>query len=240
LKLSRTIGWLIAALLLILGFISVLIYRRKLLQVRLQQVESEGRMALISGISAGEDTERQRIAEELHDGLGSQIGALHLKLSSANFGETNLKGLEEIGNDVRRISHDLLPPQIENGNLIEAVEKMFQLHSTDSCLFYFHNHSSFNGLMDTKFDLQLYRIIQELVRNTVKHAKASEVHLSIWKEDSIWVFEYEDNGVGFKADLFEGLGSQNLKARIHRLQGSFEIDSALGKGFRCTIRLISK
>jgi two-component system, NarL family, sensor kinase len=235
LKLSRTIGWLITALLLIFILVIILVQRRKYLKLQLSEAEKASQLALLQGISRGEDAERQRFAEELHDSLGSQIGALHLKLSSDNVDEEKLKQLESIGDDVRRISHDLLPPQIENGNLSLALEKLFLFNHSEECSFYFHSHNDLNSLGNAHFDLQLYRVFQELIRNTVKHSKAKEAHLSVWKEEEKWVFEYEDNGVGMPKNATPGLGTQTIQSRLNKIGASFHLDSKPNKGIRIGI-----
>ncbi len=180
----------------------------------------------------GEEKERLRIAKELHDGLNGDLSAIKFKLSSLlemNNGviKEAITMIDNSCNQVRAISHNLVPPSLENFNLLEAVEEY--------CEKYDASHSqkiTFQYLGDAikiskKEEINIFRIIQELVANSIKHAEAVEVNVQISCRNRIMQIIVEDNGKGFDVDNVEGngIGLKNIQSRVDYLHGSIDLIS---------------
>ncbi|GCD77452.1 two-component sensor histidine kinase [Thermaurantimonas aggregans] len=198
----------------------------------------------------GQDMEREHIATELHDRLGSMMGniKLHLqvlakKLSFDEHLKSELQStaelIKEAADEIRRISHNLSTGIVHRYGLKAAVEE-------------FSNQISKSGMiqieveftpvdfprLDRDLETQIYRIIQEFTSNTLKHARASVVHLFIaYLNDEIQIL-FEDNGRGFEVNKkSRGIGIFNIENRISKINGSMEIDSKPGRGTAISITI---
>ena len=238
-KLNKRLAWSVAGLVLLILSLFWFVYDSRIQKMALKRSLQDKKMAVMQALSDGETLERKRLSEELHDGLGSSIGALHLNLSKSGANDSHLQSLENLMQETRRIAQDIMPFSNYNIPLVQAIEKMVLRHSQNQLKITFHNHLSVQSTSVLMYDHQLYRIVQELIRNTEKHAKASEAHLSIWTEGLDWMLEYEDNGLGFELKtVSSGLGLMNIKNRIERLNGVYSIETQAGKGFRISIKLV--
>ena len=193
-----------------------------------------------SGIHAQEE-ERKRIAQDLHDELGSMLSIMRMQLlilEQQEFSEElkNIRQLSETAmTSVRSISHQLMPPQLEVFGLAATLESVIarseQLDIQLNCNFVQEELS----WMQT---LGLYRILMELLNNTMKHAGATLVTIEIWQEETPRHCHYSDNGHGLPADIAgKGLGLKSIEARVNALAGSVKMGNQPGSGFYAIIRL---
>ncbi len=247
LKLSKR-NVMLSALLLILGLSLVSFYllynRYKLKQeARLQEELMQEQQMRTKAVLEAEENERQRIAKELHDGVGQLLSATKLNLNAASntTNESNaaqqklLNGIElldESIKEVRNISHNMMPAVLQENGLCAAIEDFIRKINQAGSLNV--THTIYN-LQQDRFDktaqLTLYRIIQEIFNNIIKHAKATKVNMECVGHDDEIVVIIEDNGIGFDAlAKKEGIGLKNIRLRVDFLKGNFDIDSANEKG----------
>ncbi|GAB1857210.1 ATP-binding protein [Flavobacteriaceae bacterium MHTCC 0001] len=200
-----------------------------------QQQHIKATQALIEG----QDKERERIAKELHDGIGGQLASINLSLSHINTAgnDTSItaisKSLKSTFKELRNLSHDLSYSYHQDksfGLLLTELKQKYE----DNAPFAFHitiypEHALQH--IDVYVKHNLYRILQELLTNVVKHAEADTVQLSFNKHDDRLVMLFEDNGLGMSYDEhYEGIGLKNIKQRVASIDATVVIDTAPGKG----------
>ncbi len=207
--------------------------RQKRKNQEITTLKREHQIKTLETLIEGEEKERLRMAKELHDGVNGDLSAIKFKLSTLL--EMNNSVIKEAitmidnsCNQVRAISHNLVPPSLENFNLIEAVAEY--CHKTDDS----HTEKiTFQHLgneivkITKKEEINLYRIIQELVSNSLKHAKASQIDVQISCQNKILQITVEDNGIGFdkKHSANKGIGLSNIQSRIGYLQATVDFIS---------------
>lgn len=204
--------------------------------------------ARINAVFQAQEEERRRIAKELHDGIGQTIGAIKMNYQTLAGKSTGSecapdfdrigKMLEDAGKEVRSISHQMLPKELEQFGLIPAVEGMLNLNLVNSPLTYQFEHSGFSERIGTNIELAIFRVLQELVSNVIKHSQASQLTVQLVKVKSHVVLNVTDNGIGFPAESQErnGIGLLNIASRIEAVKGHLHFESATGKGTIVTIR----
>jgi signal transduction histidine kinase len=191
-----------------------------------------------------QEEERQRIAAQLHDDLGSKLGVISLSLHRLRRaeGQQPLSDalLTEINDLVaatlqstRRLSHELLPPTLEEFGLVEALREFFEgLQKATSIDFLFENTLAKTDLADPIVELNLFRIVQELTNNSLKHAHATQISLFLGTENGQKTLRYRDNGIGMDLENqpMRGLGLRNLRQRVQIISGTYDLRTAPGKG----------
>ncbi len=190
----------------------------------------------------GQENERQRLAKELHDGLGPFLTTLKLKIQSSNI-ENVLKSqikamIDETIIEVRRMTYNLMPQSLIDFGISEAINQMIESlkNSTDVDILY-EIDSSAKVKVPDGISIAVFRIVQELINNTLKHAQASKIRLSLSLfSDKISLY-YGDDGKGFDVNKAEkGLGIQNIKERIDAFDGFLAIQSS-SNGIRVEIEI---
>lgn len=194
-----------------------------------------------------QEKERKRIARDLHDDISSKINIISLNshfLTAPNLTEVEISEITSNIIDVsakvlestRRISHDLLPPIFDEFGIHVAIEELCANYSNSNSLeIDYHNHHKqviFDEI-DKKNHLHLFRILQELVNNSIRHGKASKIKIELEKNESNRFLIYEDNGIGFddsQESIKKGLGMKNIESRVEFLKGEFKIKSAINQG----------
>ncbi len=244
-------GILLASLLLSgwLFYRRYTIKKEKELQQKLMQQREKATLAILQA----EDGERRRIAAELHDGVGQVMVAAWMNLQVLESRMTNLDEPEQqslsraiamVGNgcrDVREVSHAMMPNVLLNKGLAGAVKNFTQ--EIDEQILNIHVHTEgMEHHVDAVVETILYRIIQESVNNTIRHAAATELHISIDNNEEGISILIEDNGKGFNSSAAlqndsknAGLGLQNIRSRVALLNGTAEWDSSEGNGTVVTI-----
>lgn len=231
-------------LMILVGTLSFFIYqyrRERLQESRLRELEKKQFGAVIKG----EENERRRIAGDLHDSLGQLLSAIKLQLSSLDPAELG-KGQDKLGNalgmldesvkEVRQISHNLAPPALLRGDLRLAVSDLGRMISQTSDLKVSTELPEAPLSIDRDKEMHLFRIIQELVNNSLKHSGASALKIGLSESKGNIEAFVEDNGKGFDPDLaFErkgGLGWHSIHGRLQLLNGTFSLKSDPTKGTR--------
>lgn len=239
---QRWLAFIISLVLLIGVF-----YIRKIFQFmrRLDELRRETEKRVLAAVIKTEEQERQRFAKELHDGLGPLLSVIKMLVSGLdghNTPEVNgkIKGnlrqaVDEAISGVRDISANISPHILNNFGLKDAIEAFIKrLGQSENFDVYFTTN-----LVKERFgyniEVVLYRVICELINNTLRHANATKVTIDLQLEDGVLYLEYTDNGIGFDLSavpVHEGMGLNNMRYRLQSGNGDIEIVSEHGKGMR--------
>lgn len=216
-------------------------------EINIQKVTAlvqEQELNLIKASIEGQDEERKRIAQELHDSIGGNLAGIKLQFASMDGDAEKLKSLtsqiDETYQLVRDISHTLIPKKFKQNAFTALIrEYANSISNTGELKVGFHPHpeKEINDI-DEKYQVEIYKIIQELMTNTLKHAEAKtvDIHLSFISSELSLLFE--DNGRGFDSTkVSKGIGSQNMQNRVTDLKGQINIDSAIGRGTVISIEI---
>lgn len=203
-------------------------------------------------IIEAEEKERIRIAKDLHDGVGQILSAAKMNLSSVqenvqlkNEGDrmafkNALDLVDESVKEVRAVSHNMMPHTLLKLGLASAVREFVTKLQGSPSLKINLEIVGLDGRLEPDRESVLYRVIQELVSNVIKHAKASVISLQLIRHEKELTIMVEDNGVGFdvaRRDSFEGIGLKNIVSRIEYVNGSINFDSTPGRGTTVIIEL---
>jgi two-component system, NarL family, sensor kinase len=231
----------------------IYIYRRKLYRQKksTKQMQQKLQFDLLQNNMELLETERKRVAADLHDGVGGKLSALRLNMArmEKNPGNTELVNtvvvqskelIDMIIEMTRRISHNIMPPDFEFYNLETAIEDLCDWINESSSIEMILSDKAAARITNRLHQLAIYRIIQELLSNTIKHAAATTITISLFTQQQQLIIVYTDNGCGLDAELPEfkkGLGLKNIKDRVTLLKGTVEYNSSPGTGFECRIQL---
>ncbi|MEQ6119833.1 PAS domain-containing sensor histidine kinase [Reichenbachiella sp. MALMAid0571] len=210
----------------------------------------EAKHAALNSLLEGQEQERKRLAREIHDGIGPILSTLKMNLAniegdvetiSHELGDKFRKSYEmidEAANDLRSISHNLMPRVLSDFGLIEALETLCEkIDETKGIEVSFIN-SGWHERLDEVTELALYRIGQELINNTLKYAQAKKITLQVIRRDLNIQLMYEDDGKGFLPELVsKGIGLMNIENRAKALAGEVIIDSHPGRGMTATVEI---
>lgn len=230
-----------------LAFAIGVFYIRKLFQFlrRVDNLRSETEKRVLSAVIRTEEKERQRFAKELHDGLGPLLSVVKMLLSGFDQGNTpevnekikgNLKqAVDEAIESVREISANISPHILNNFGLRDAVDSFLRkLRPNEKIRIHFDSNLE-KQRFPYNVEVIMYRVICELINNTLRHAEATEVNISLLLQDGTLYLEYTDNGLGFDVDQAEsdgGMGLNNMQYRLKSANGDIKIESEEGKGMR--------
>ncbi|PQJ09870.1 hypothetical protein CJD36_018265 [Flavipsychrobacter stenotrophus] len=228
-------------LLLSVGFYRISMQRRQLQSEQIRLLEQEHKIEVLKAAVHSEDNERTRIARELHDGIGGMLSAAMMRFSA--MGDDGGQGggtpdyriaidiLGQMGDEIRKTAHNLMPEVLLKQSLPEALRVYCDnIQEGGGLRMDFQSYGAFDSLSEN-FKLNVYRIVQELVKNILQHAKATEVLVQLMLNDNVLSVTVEDNGVGFDKDnVTTGIGLYNLQTRVSSLDGRIIIQSEYGKG----------
>lgn len=188
---------------------------------------------VLSAVLETEDKERRRFSEDLHDGLGPLLSTIKLYINQMKSSKVTIKEegemfayanelLDEAISTTRNIANNILPGSIVDNGLIAAVNSFcHHIEQTGSLKVNF-NHN-IQSRFEINLEINIYRIIIELINNSIKHAIASELNISILLADDNFRLDYYDNGIGFDYEnVKHGLGIQNISNRAHSLSAEFQ------------------
>ncbi len=243
--LNYILGGSIAALLLI----SLLSYRtytqkRKLQEQKIAELEKEKLLSATQSLLKGQEDERSRLAKDLHDGLGGLLSGVKLQLGamkgnlilSEEHGRTfnNALGkLDESISEMRRVAHNMMPEALMKLGLQQALQDYCDGLSESQS---FKINCEFHALekrMPSSTEIVVYRIVQELLNNAVKHSEASVILAQVIRHGDNLSITVEDNGKGFdiaQSTFSKGAGLKNIQSRVDYLKGQLDIKSTVGKG----------
>jgi signal transduction histidine kinase len=201
---------------------------------KLQQEINKRQAELFNMTASIQDNERKRIAQDLHDGIGSLLSAAKLKLSSVQqrtpVAET-LHLIDDATAELRSISHNLMPATLSKLGLIAALQNMIDRLNSKETKINLIIHGIDERLQE-EMEIFTYRIISELMNNVVKHSNSTEATIQVIKYPTAINITIEDNGIGFDTNeqQHKGIGLTNIRSRVEYLKGTMHIDSSTGKG----------
>lgn len=224
----------------------VFMNRMELDQQKINQLEREKKILSLSSMIEGQESERKRISQDLHDGLGGLLATIKVKfgviqkeiaeLESMNIYQQTSTMIDDACSEVRKIAHNMMPDSLTKLGLIEAIRDIAE-HTTllNIKVINLGTHS----LSETQ-EIMLYRVIQEFINNTRKHANASEVIVQFSTDDNHSMLYLEDDGKGFDthdSSQKTGLGLKSMASRVNFLGGSCELESVVGIGTTVQIKI---
>ena len=234
---------------LLMSFIVILFFyfsRKKIIQKEIEKknLEIEHQKELLRSVILTQEEERKRIAQDLHDDISSKLNVVSLNthlLKTPNLSDEELtKITDNITNltqkaleNSRRIAHDLLPPVLEKFGIHAGIEELVVEFNSSKVVHVVYTNELQFDIQDIDKQLHVFRILQELLNNSVRHGKASEVLIVFKLINGSNTCLYTDNGVGFdlnSEDSKNGLGMKNIESRINFLDGDLEINSSKNKG----------
>ena len=246
----------LAALAVAAGLTYLLLNRRRLRrEVEFAQERSQLERQQAAAVLAAEEAERRRIGADLHDGVGQLLTAAKLNLHAlaeelrdgTPVGPQRLLAhaldvVDESFREVRDISHNLLPNALVKQGLARAVRDLLNKVASAGRLSIHLEVVGFDEgpRLAAALESVLYRVIQEVVQNIIKHAHATELTLHIVRRPTVLCVLVEDNGVGFAPaalDSEAGIGLKNIATRVAFLGGRAEFDSAPGRGTTVTLEV---
>ena len=242
----------IGLLLLGIGLLYSAYHRRKLrYENKLQETMIHEQNKATKAIIEAEENERQRIATDLHDGVGQTMTAAKMNLESLkgkiNFASENdvqtfsnaMNLVVDSVGEVRSISHNMMPNSLLKNGLGKAVRNFLDNLNQQKLKVQLFT-DGLNKPLESNTEIFLYRIIQECVNNVLKHANASELNISILVDELMVDVTIEDNGRGFNpSQLSEkaGIGISNIQKRVQFLKGEIHWDSQVGQGTTVVINI---
>lgn len=248
---------LIGVLLVLLMGGSLLLFfffsRKKIVEKEIENknLEISHQKEMIKSIIVTQEKERKRIAQDLHDDISSKLNVINLNANLLKDGELSTKEYAIVNDSIleatdktlesaRKIAHNLLPPILEKFGLKDALEELSDSFNNSRKIVIDYNLKYPKDYLSKENELHFFRIVQELINNSVRHGKAKKCVAKIIVKDSKLIFNYSDDGVGFDSNNpnnKKGLGIKNIESRVALLHGNFKINSSKNNGFKILITI---
>lgn len=224
--------------------------KEKINNQKITELQDRIQINSMQSMIAGQEVERERIAKDLHDSLGGLLSTIKLQIDHIQDKESDLEKLPEFKHttdlidvavsEIRTISQDLQPGALKRLGLVPAINDLVNRYQTKNGPEITFQHFGLPKEMEQGFALSIYRIVQEILNNALKHAKASEIFVQLNKEDEYIVIHIEDDGIGFNPEKkYKSMGLENIKSRVNYHKGTIDIDSRKDKGTSFIIHLNS-
>jgi two-component system NarL family sensor kinase len=253
--LLNTIFIITIVALLLLGAVSWLNFtnKRTLERQKIAELENEKKLLGIEAMLKGQEQERSRLAKDLHDGLGSMLSGVKISFSNMKENvimdaantrafEKSLDQLDKTIVELRKVAHNLMPEALVKFGLKSAVKdfcESIQLSgNTEIICEQFGAERDLGNIAD----INVYRIIQELVNNAVSHGRSAQILVQLTKTAERVLITVEDNGKGFEINslkMASGMGLANIRSRVNYFNGLLNIESKPGEGTTVNIELIT-
>lgn len=236
-----------AAALLIISLLSYRNYRHKqnLQLQRINELETEKQLAATEAVLKGEEQERTRLAKDLHDGLGGMLSGIKYSMNTmkgnlimtpdnAQAFERSMDMLDSSIKEMRRVAHNLMPEALVKFGLDTALKDFCNdIHQSGALQVTYQSVGLEGKEPDQTTAITIFRIVQELLNNTLKHAQAKNAIVQINKTDAQLSVTVEDDGKGFNTTILQhkgGIGWSNIQNRVEFMKGTLDVQSAEGKG----------
>jgi len=216
----------------------------------------EAEQQMLDAMLEATEVQRRKLSKEIHDGIGPLISTIMLNLDALRLElkapsaralqmiESMSELLQTMSNDIRSISHNLMPNVLVDFGLVVALEGLCQRVNSSGKVQANFYHSNHRERLGRKVALGLYRIAQELINNAVKYARANTINVQLIRHHGSIVLMVEDDGIGFspyQPDIVsgrdKGIGLKNIQARVRSLGGTFILDASPGEGVLATIEV---
>ncbi len=243
-----------AVALVVVSFLSYRNYRQKqkLQQQRIYELETEKKLAATEAVLKGEEQERTRLAKDLHDGLGGMLSGIkysfqtmkgNLIMTPENHQafERSMDMLDSSIREMRRVAHNMMPEALVKFGLDTALKDFCtDINQTGALNVSYQSIGMETSVIEQTTAITIYRIVQELINNTMKHAAAKNAIVQVSRTNGILSVTVEDDGKGFDTAVLSqvrGIGWDNIKNRVEFLKGTLDVDSQPGKGTSVHIEL---
>lgn len=246
---KNTLNYILLGSALALIAILFLLYRnytarQKLQQQRIAELETEKQLLATQFLLKGQEDERSRMAKDLHDGLGGMLSGVKLQLGAMKgnlvLTEENgvlfnnaLNKLDESISEMRRVAHNMMPEALVRLGLEQALQDYCSSINPSGALVITTGFYGLDQKMEAATAVTIYRIVQELLNNAVKHSGATEILVQVMRRNRSLNITVEDNGKGFDTEAWQQqntAGFQNIRSRVDYLRGRMDIKSVPGKG----------
>ena len=247
---KNVLNYILVAAAFILFLIVLLFYRnfkhkQKLDQQRISELETEKQLNATEAVLKGEEQERTRLAKDLHDGLGGMLSGIKYSLNTmkgnlimtpdnAQAFERSMDMLDSSIKEMRRVAHNMMPEALVKFGLDTALKDFCNdINQSGALKVTYQSIGMENANIDQTTSITIYRIVQELLNNTMKHAAAKNAIVQLSKVNGPLNVTVEDDGKGFNTLILQdarGIGWTNIKSRVDFLKGKLDVQSAAGKG----------
>ena len=242
-QLRKLMLFAFAAVLLLLSLIFYLLYNRSRYKQKTAaaQLMAEEKLLRLKEVVQAEEKERQRIARELHDGVGHLLSSAKLNLSvieeqddeTKTAVENSMKIIDEALEETRTISHNLMPSALTEVGFTAAVQQLARkINQTGKVKVKLQTEQE-NFDLDEAKSTALFRIVQEVLNNMLKHADATSISISLNKDEQVLQLSIADDGIGFDVNNINsssGIGWKNIFARADMIHAAIKINSMPGNG----------
>lgn len=248
-KNNRLYNWLLGAgclLFLIIAAASYIYYKknRKISEHQLKEIKQQQELQLTQAMLEGEERERQRVARDLHDGLGGMLAGVKINLSrQSEMKSQNLDAvinqLDQSVSELRRIARNMMPESLLKIGLEAALQDLCESLQSNQTTIDFQAYN-ISKEMPAATQANIYRIVQEILSNAIRHANANSIILQCSQNGYIFFITAEDDGVGFNTsqlDKEKGMGMNNIQNRVKYFNGKLDIASRPGDGTTINIEL---
>jgi len=213
--------------------------------------EQEQQHSNVLAMLQGQEVERRRLAREIHDGIGPLLSTIKLNVEALKSEETtpatkkvgNIESLlQTVTSDLRSISHALMPSSLLDFGLVAALQNLCERVNESGKVVIEFFHKGIEERLHQDIELNLFRIIQELLNNAFKYSEANTITIQLIQYPEMLMLSVEDDGVGFDPQqlpslIDKGIGLQNIETRVATLAGVCNIETQPGKGVLTTIEL---
>jgi signal transduction histidine kinase len=254
---KNTLNYLLAAAAFIIILISLLLYRnfrqkQKLQQQRIGELETQQQLTATEAVLKGEEQERTRLAKDLHDGLGGMLSGIKYSFNTMKGNlimtpennqafERSMDMLDSSIKEMRRVAHNMMPEALVKFGLNTALNDFCNdINQTGALQVNYQSIGMEHAVIEQITAITIYRVVQELINNTMKHASANTAIVQVSKTDSGINITVEDDGKGFDTAILKenkGIGWSNIQSRISYLKGKLDVQSEPGKGTSVHIEL---
>jgi signal transduction histidine kinase len=216
----------------------------ELQQQRIRELEKDKQLIAVDSLLKGQEEERSRLAKDLHDGLGGLLSGVKYSLinmkdnliitpdNMAVF-ERSLDMLDTSIKELRRVAHNMMPEMLTKFGLDEALKEYCNTVNAANLFVVKYQSLGMETRLDKATEIIIYRIVQEMLNNILKHAEASQAFIQVIRENDRLNIVVEDDGKGFDTAILEtnkGAGWTNIRSRVEYLKGQLDIHSEPGKG----------
>ena len=218
---------------------------------KIRELEKDKQLVAVDSMLKGQEDERSRLAKDLHDGLGGLLSGVKFSLSNMKDNlimtpenmtvfERSLDMIDTSIKELRRVAHNMMPEMLTKFGLDEAVKEYCNSVNATNLLKVKYQSVGLENRVEGPIEIIVYRIVQELLNNTLKHAAATDVFVQLVREENRLSIVVEDNGKGFDTVLAtesKGAGWMNIRSRVDYLKGQLDIHSEPGKGSLVNIEI---
>lgn len=217
---------------------------------KIENLQQQQKLLALDLMMQGQEAERKRIAQDLHDGLGGILSSVRTKVANINRELATLEKINIIGDaealiikacdEVRRISHHMMPASLISLGLVDAIEDLIEDVRNDANIDVVSRLEINHADLSDGLQLQVYRIVQEFINNTMKHSQADNLRIDLKVVNNMLHLHLADNGTGYDIDAIDGLvglGLKGITSRVKYLSGNLNDLTEIGQGCVMKIQL---